>query len=169
MSGTVSLVRRSEQLFGAVTVLLRTSGWVGVKGRAGVTRSDWRGWGWGPTQADTVEGGCLRVGAWQTTLPGGGDIKGKWGMGHGYSIALFANSDHFTSSFPIWVPFIYFGFPRGSADKEIHLPEDGDLWRKLCCRWRGWCLFIKWQNVNSSFILEWKGHSSREWILSRLK
>ena len=44
-----------------------------------------------------------------------------------YSIALFANSDHFTSSFPIWVPFIYFGFPRGSADKEIHLQCLGDL------------------------------------------
>ena len=44
-----------------------------------------------------------------------------------YSIALFANSDHFTSSFPIWVPFMYLGFPRGSADKEIHLQCLGDL------------------------------------------
>ena len=44
-----------------------------------------------------------------------------------YSIALFTNSDHFTSSFPIWVPFIYLGFPCGSADKEIHLQCLGDL------------------------------------------
>ena len=52
-----------------------------------------------------------------------------------YSIALFANSDHFTSSFPIWVPFIYLGFPRDSAGKE-----------STCNAWETWVQYLGWED-----------------------
>ena len=52
-----------------------------------------------------------------------------------YSIALFANSGHFTSFFPIWVPFIYLGFPRGSAGEE-----------STCNAWETWVQYLGWED-----------------------